>query len=299
MNRIQYDTLFCSLSPDIPTTATSLAVVKVLLFQLLNLRIGNIDTYDAILKAYQQCNTTSELQAYEQHLWHAFGEALTHPVAGGNQLVIVVDGLDDIADSKSASIRAGGAFSPETLLEKLVGVTNKVREVRLITLSTSMKIPATATKGVHHHITRDEVLDDLHTVASQALMHNHHFHSQRAVDQERVLDRIIQVSSGSFLTTFMLCEILNAQKSPDAVTKALETVEKQKPTIQDLTLQLFTSLNTTKSAQTLLSWILAAERPLTVDESKSQPIPCGALFTVGKCVEGFFKLCLVHLSTFC
>ena len=42
MSKKQYDTLFCSLSPDIPTAATSLAVVKSLLFQLLNLRIGNM-----------------------------------------------------------------------------------------------------------------------------------------------------------------------------------------------------------------------------------------------------------------
>jgi hypothetical protein len=268
MNRIPYDTLFCSLSPDVPTTATSLAVVKVLLYQLLNLRIGNIETYHAVFRAYHQCNATSDLKTYEEYLWQALSEALAHPVKGGNELVIVVDGLDDIAESKSASIQASGAFNPATLLEKLVAVTSHDGGARLITLSSSMKMPATFTKGVHHHITRDEIRDDLHAVALRALIHNHHFHSQRAFDQEQVLDRVIQVSSGSFLTASMICEILNAQKSPDAVTKALETVEKQKPTVQDLILQLFVSMNTTKPTQTLLSWILAAERPLTVDESK-------------------------------
>jgi hypothetical protein len=267
VSRKQYDTLFCSLSPDVPTTATSLAVVKVLLFQLLNLRVGNLNTYLALFKSYHQCNTTSDLKTYEEYLWQALADALSHPVNSGNDLVIVVDGLDEIADSKSASIQANGAISPAALLEKLVGVTNHGRGVRLITLSSSMKMPASA-KGVHHQITREDVRDDIHAVALRALIHNKNFQDQRAYDQEQFIDRIIQVSNGSFLTTTLVCEILNAQKSPDVLAKTLETFEKQKPSVQDLVFQLFTSLNTTGHAKTLLSWILAAERPLTIDESK-------------------------------
>jgi hypothetical protein len=265
MNRKQYDTLFCSLSPDIPTTATSLAVVKTLLFQLLNLRVGNMGLYYAVFKAYHQCRSTGDLKVYEEYLWTAFADALSHPVDGGNELVIVVDGLDEIAESKSASIQASGAISPAALLEKLVSVTNQGRGVKLITLSSSMKMPTSA-KGTQHQITREDLRDDIHAVALRALVHNHHFHGQRAYDQEQFLDRIIQVSHGSFLYAIIVCQILNAQKSPESLTKFLEGVEKQKPSIQDLILQLFTSLNTTSQAKTVISWILAAERPLTIDE---------------------------------
>jgi Cdc6-like AAA superfamily ATPase len=144
MNRKQYDTLFCSLSPDIPTTATSLAVVKTLLFQLLNLRIGNMGLYYAVFKAYHQCRTTGDLKVYEDYLWTALADALAHPVDGGNELAIIVDGLDEIADSKSASIQASGAASPAALLEKLVKVTNQGRGVRLITLGSSIKMPSSS-----------------------------------------------------------------------------------------------------------------------------------------------------------
>jgi hypothetical protein len=143
MNRKQYDTLFCSLSPDIPTTATSLAVVKTLLIQLLGLRVGNMSLYYAVFKAYHQCRSTGDLKVYEDYLWTALGEALSHPVDGGNELVIVVDGLDEIADSRSASIQASGAISPAALLEKLVSATNQGRGVKLITLgSSSIKLRA-------------------------------------------------------------------------------------------------------------------------------------------------------------
>ncbi|KAF2036681.1 hypothetical protein EK21DRAFT_105994 [Setomelanomma holmii] len=265
MNRKQYDTLFCSLSPDIPTTATSLAVVKSLLSQLLNLRVGNMGLYYAVFKAYHQCRTANDLKVYEDYLWAALADALAHPVNGGNELVVVVDGLDEIAESRSASIQASGAISPAALLEKLVSVTNQGRGVRLVTLGSSIKMPSSA-KGSHHQITRDDLRDDIHAVAMRALIHNHHFHGQRAYDQEQFLDRIIQVANGSFLYTILVCQILNTQKSQDVLVKSLESFEKQKPAVQDLVLQLFTSLNTTQQARTVLSWILAAERPLTIDE---------------------------------
>lgn len=265
VNKKSYDTLFCSLSPDIPTTASPLSVVKSLLSQLLNLRVGNMGLYYAVFKAYHHCRSTGDLKLYEDYLWTALADALSHPVDGGNDLVVVVDGLDEIADSKSASVQASGAISPAALLERLVSVTNQGHGVRLVTFGSSIKMPASA-KGTHHQITRDDLRDDIHAVALRALIHNHHFHGQRAYDQEQFLDRIIQIVNGSFLKITLICEILNAQKSPEALTKTLEGFEKQKPSAPDLVSLLFNSLNTTSEAKTLLSWMLAAERPLTIDE---------------------------------
>ncbi|KAI4660911.1 uncharacterized protein J4E79_005479 [Alternaria viburni] len=265
MNKKQYDTLFCSLSPDIPTAATSLAVVKSLLYQLLNLRIGNMGVYHALFNAYNRCRGTDDIKAYEETMWQALGEALQQPVSGSNELVMVVDGLDEIAASNSASVQAMGGFSPADLLERLAKVTQQGHGVRLITLSSSMKMPTSA-KGVQHQIVKEDVRDDLHAVALRALIHNHHFHGQRPFDQEQLLDRIITMSNGSFLHVTLTCELLNTQKSPDALIKTLESFESSKPSVQDLTLKLFTALNPTNEAKTLLSWVLAAERPLTIDE---------------------------------
>jgi hypothetical protein len=265
VNRQQFDTLFCSLSPDIPTTATSLAVVKSLLSQLLTLRVGNMGMYYALFQAYHQCRTSDDLRTYEEYLWQAFADTLQHPVEGDNEVIMVVDGLDEIAESQSASLQTSGAISPSTLLEKLVRITSQGSRVRLITLSSSIKMP-TQTKGSHHQILSDDTRGDIHAVAMKALVHNHHFKGQPSYEQETLLDRIIETANGSFLWAILACEVLNTQKSLDTLTKTLESLENMRPSVQDLVFQVFTSLNTTENAKTLLSWILAAERPLTIDE---------------------------------
>jgi hypothetical protein len=265
VNRKQVDTLFCSLSPDIPTTATSLAVVKNLLFQLLNIRVGNMGMYYALLRAYHQCRTSGDLATYEEHLWSALADTLKHPIEGGNDLIIVVDGLDEIAESQSASIQAAGSFNPSVLLEKLINITNGGRGVRLITLSSSIKMPSDLI-GFQHQIKPEDVRDDLHAVALRQLVHNTHFHAKQPNEQEAMLDRIIQAANGSFLWTILVCQNLNSQKSGDAVTKTLASLQSSKPSVQDLVLKLFTSLETTNHAKTALSWLMAAERPLTMEE---------------------------------
>lgn len=265
VNRKQVDTLFCSLSPDVPTTATSLAVVKSLLFQLLSLRVGNLGMYYALLRAYQQCRTSGDLATYENCLWSALAETLKHPIEGGNDLIMVVDGLDEIAESQSASIKAAGAISPSALLEKLAKITNEARGVRLIALSSSIKMPANFS-GTHHQITAEDVRDDLHAVALRALANNHHFHSKPGNEQETLLENIIQAANGSFLWTILICENLNSQKSSEAVSKTVASLQSSKTSVQDLVLKLFTSLDTTSNAKTALSWLMAAERPLTIEE---------------------------------
>ena len=265
VNRKQVDTLFCSLSPDVPTTATSLAVVKSLLSQLLNQRVGNMGMYYALFRAYHHCRTSGDLKTYEDHLWQALGDTLKHPLDGGNDLVMVVDGLDEIESSQSASIQAAGGISSAALLEKLVSVTNEGQRVRLITLSSTAKMPAQA-NGMLHEVFREDIRDDLHAVALRALAHNRNFHSKPGNEQETLLDRIIQAANGSFLWTILACELLNSQKSADAITSTLRDLESSKPSVQTLVHKLFTSFEPTNNAKTLLSWILAAERPLTTEE---------------------------------
>jgi Cdc6-like AAA superfamily ATPase len=244
INRKQYDILFCSLSPDIPTTTTSIAVAKSLLFQLLNTRVGNMDMYMALVHAYHQCRSSSDLKTYEENLWQALANILKQSTDGSNELVMIVDGLDEIAESQSASIQSIGAVDPATLLDKLTSITNANRGVRLITFSTSLKLPEKA-EGVHYKVSGSDVRGDLHAVARRALDHNHHFIGQKGYSQEAKIDQLIRTAEGSFLWTILACQTINVQKSPDAVTKTLQNLQSKKPSVQDLVLGLYSTLDIT------------------------------------------------------
>lgn len=133
--------------------------------------------YYALFCAYHQCRTSGDLKTYEEYLWQALTDTLKQPIEGGNDLAMVVDDLDGIAESQSASIQSAGAISPTALLEKLIKITDDGHRVRLIALSSSVKMPAPVS-GIHHKVTRDDVRDDLHAVALRALVHSRHFQSK-------------------------------------------------------------------------------------------------------------------------
>lgn len=81
---------------DITAGTTSIAILKSLLAQLLHLRIGNMATYRALAKAYEYCYAGADLKDYEEHLWEALDTSLKKPLNHAREVVIVVDGLDDI-----------------------------------------------------------------------------------------------------------------------------------------------------------------------------------------------------------
>ncbi|KAF2727980.1 hypothetical protein EJ04DRAFT_450238 [Polyplosphaeria fusca] len=251
-----FDTLFCSISSGIPTQATSLAVVKSLLSQLLNLRVGNMGMYHALSRAYVHCRDAKDAQSYEDHLWHALAETLKHPIEDGNDVVVVIDGLDEL-DTPQPTQAA--------LIENLASATAHGKRVRLVALSSKLSKPSHG-KGNVVEISHDDVHDDIHAVALKALAHNHHFHGKPGHEQEHALDRILHSSQGSFLWTILACELLNKEKSPEAFIKALDSLTTSKASTDDLVLKFVTSLELTSNAKTLLSWLLAAERPLTVEE---------------------------------
>lgn len=239
---------------SIPSQATSLALVKTLLFQLLNLRVGNLAMYFSLAWAFNETRNVTNGQAYEELLWKALSDILKQPIEGAKDLVIVVDGIDELTGTQTAA----------QTLEKLLGVVTQGVRARLIVLSTPAL--STPSHGMRLEITHDDIHEDLHSVILRALIRNHHFHAKPGPEQETVLDQLIHSANGSFLWVIIACEILNLQKSSEDFTKILETLKAPKTDVQTLLMKLFTSLPLVNDAKILLSWLLTMERPLTIKE---------------------------------
>lgn len=232
-------------------------MVQSLLYQLLNSRVGNVAVYYSLAWAYAECQKAANAKAYEEVLWKALADIVKQPIEGGNDLVIIVDGLDEVKGTQAAA----------DTLKKLLEVTAQGSRTRLIILST----PALSTSGhgARHDITHEDTHEDIHTVVTRALMNNHHFHAKSGAEQEATLDYIIHSAKGSFLWAIVACEILNLEKSNDGFNKAVESLKSSNGQPQDLVSKLFTALPLSNDAKVLLSWILTAERPLTIEEIHS------------------------------
>ncbi len=81
---------------DMPAATTPIAILKSLLAQIFNLRIGNMQTYHAIVRAYESCYSCADLKSYEDHLWEALDQTFKKPLENARDLIVVVDGLDEI-----------------------------------------------------------------------------------------------------------------------------------------------------------------------------------------------------------
>ena len=76
MNRTRSISTDRDTDANTPYAATPISVLKALLAQLFSLRVGNMQTYKAVARAYEDCLRCANLPKYEEHLWTALEEAL-------------------------------------------------------------------------------------------------------------------------------------------------------------------------------------------------------------------------------
>ncbi|KAK3080786.1 hypothetical protein LTS18_013143, partial [Coniosporium uncinatum] len=256
LGRRSFQTLFCSIGA-VPSQATTLHVVKALLYQLLNIRVGNMDLYRSLVESYHHARQCADPKAYEDHLWVALAQALKRPIEDGNDTILIVDGLDELASSSKTS--------GQDLLNKLAQVTSQAKRVKMIGLSQTLSVPS-STRGSQRLISPEDTRDDLHAVVIRSLIHCRHFHSKPGPEQESLINRIVTASDGSFLVAALLAQTLRLEKTQETFTKAVQNLQNAKPSVQDLVSRLLSMLEPNNDAKTLLSWLVDTARPMTYDE---------------------------------
>jgi hypothetical protein len=239
-----------------PTAATKSAVLKSLLAQIFDLRVGNMQTYEAISKAFEHCSHCTNVQDYEGHLWTALEEALKKPLSNARDLIIVVDGIDETQGGKSA----GQAF-----FEKLADVVCEGKRVKLIGLAQSLSMPS-GVNTTHISITHDRVHEDIHAVILRNLAHTHYLTSKSGSEQEQIIERLAHGANASFVLAVLVSQLLASQKSHQDFTKLLEEIEKSKPSVSDIVQRVALRTELSASTKLILSWITSAERPLTISD---------------------------------
>ena len=228
--------------------------MKSLLLQLLDQRIGNLQLYRALIDTFKQSKQTSDLAAYEDWLWKAFSTVVGETLTGAKDLVVLVDGLDEINSASS---------SPQKLFDRLRQSCSKFNNVKLITLSQPTAVPSDHSNRLELGL--NYLSEDISAVARRTLSKFKPFTSQNFTEQENILEHITRASNGSFLWTKLIIKLCERQKSDDLI-KSVDAAAKAQRTVSDLVLQHLTVHELADTTKSILSFLTVAERPLTTAE---------------------------------
>lgn len=234
-----------------PRKATPLEFLKSILSQLLEKSVGDVELYDKLasaFEAYGERSSDSELQA---SLWAALDAGLRTLNDRGANLVIIVDGFHEISEG-----------DPLHFHKALRACVSKFQTIRVITLSKAISHLSDGCR--HFTITQQQVGDDITAYFRQSLAHIPNFARLGLDNRDEVVQELTQKAKTSFIWAYFAIRILSKQSSPDALVKTVHSIS---TSVDGLLEKLVAGLSLkNETTKRLLSFVLAAERPLQVAE---------------------------------
>lgn len=244
LGRRSFNTIYCSISSLLPTQATGINVAKTILYQLLNLRCGSTQLYHSLCNAYGQSRKAKTNDQYEAHLWECISEVLENPLAGLPELVLIVDGIDEVTGPKGAT----------KLFDRLTHAVHR-GAVKLIVLSQALSLQ----QGVHLTISDNDIRDDMHAIVQRKLILG-------GIKDETIVHNIINAASGSFLWAGLACDVMLLEHNPGQL---FGDFKKDRPSFQTLAQKVLELSKPGSEALSVLAWLLESERPFSFVELRA------------------------------
>ncbi len=265
-------------------------MLKTLLFQLLSLRIGDLDLFIVIFQAFTESKALPSGAAQEDRLWEALQQALSNS-SEDEEIAIIIDGLDEMEGLKPAGKKVS---------EKLQGIAQNVAHLRLILFSQPLGVHAAKSMEIVE-LSIDNVYDDLQTIIQQGLSRNPlfsqplaymqrslwrswscrstmctttfrpsfnkglsrnpHFAARDPAEQNSIFDGLLTICDGSMLFSSLFVAYLAQQKTPADFGKAYETLVTSPPqSVAELVQRLLGTVKPVSDSKTVLSFLVAAKR---------------------------------------
>ena len=226
------------------------------MLQLLEQNVGDVALYNSLVAVFEMSAKSRNASEVEFALWRTLDTALKT----SDNLAILVDGLDLIA---------GGEPAATKLLEKLHNITSKHGSVKTIVLARPFSKPYPQNTR-HFSIHAGHVREDIQYLIYRSLGSYRHFRDQKEDDREAIVERITESANGSFVWADLTLEMLKREHSHNDFMHALGKVPAPQPgslSIIETLQRLFSTLDLTKNdTKHIISWLLLAERPLTLTE---------------------------------
>lgn len=258
--RLGHDVLFFDVDPALKEEISPLNIVKSFTLQAFDRLVGDQAFYTSLCNVIRADTEGKRPAELANLLWIALDSALSKL----NKVMLIVDGSDVLGnDEQNALINRLSALSAKHEHAKTVVITRPL----------SKALPKDTSLWT---IETDDVAGD---IASFALERISECSSLQALPQSQryaFAERIASSSNGSFAWADVAVEIIAQQKTLSDVSKTLDGLPKS---LKEVINQLIATINLgDKDTRAILAWMLAAERPLLLDEVKHLlQIDCSAL----------------------
>lgn len=213
-------------SPSINAQATSNAMLKTLLYQLMDTAIGNVGVYKAVKEAY---NSRESPEKAEESLWTALEKALQAVDEENNNesIVILLDGLDEI--------NSGSKTTAQRVCQRMGNIVQKLESIRTVQFSEPLGI----TPGQFTLIEiKDQTFDDVSTLIQRAIEDHAHFKDLSLVEQNQLVDTFASAANGSMLWTSLACSVLRLKTTQSSFNEAYNKLKSSPKTISDVVQKL-------------------------------------------------------------
>ena len=242
---------------DTPSEATSLAVAKRLLLQLLEKSIGNQALFQSLVKAYN-VSMSKDAKRLENILWDSLDIGIQQYRDIGHVMVIV-DGLDDVQSNQDAP----------RISDRLGLLAAKHSNVQVIATCRNTSFKSTEGKTRPFEITPDHVHEDLRLVIEHYLRDFRHFRDLSEHSREDQVEQVLHAAKGNFLWAIFTAFFLKQEQSADSFKKAVKAAKDGPKSLDEVIKKISNNLDYSKpDCSLLLSIMLVAERPLTTVELK-------------------------------
>ncbi|GAB1214317.1 hypothetical protein ATERTT37_003479 [Aspergillus terreus] len=251
---VSYKPIFVPINSRVPAKTTPQGIVKTILSQIFDKRIGNVRLYQILAYAYNRCEQAVEPEDYDNIIWSALKNALHASLRGAKELVLVVDGLDEASCGEAA------------LVQRLKQATADADNLKLVLLGSQKSSTSPSQTAVS--ITPELIFDDIAAVVRHVLEPCRSFMDLTEEQREMTVNRITEASDGCFLWAKLACKQIRAEGSTNsqALSKSVDNLIKSGYTVKEFVSNTLRIKTVTEDAKTILGWLVTAARPLAVSE---------------------------------
>jgi tetratricopeptide (TPR) repeat protein len=246
-----YDVITYSVDETLNYTTSSFSLVKSLLLQTMDHRIGQDGLLSKVSEAMHQAQSGCSAAEVERTLWAALEAALDE-----RKLLILVDGLDQLRTKNDGDIE---------ILGELSKIARSRRNVKAIVLS--RPLGDAARQHCQEYLSLEECTEaanDIRHFVEDLIQHK--LHKLKDSEKSDIINEFAKFSGRSFLWAELHLQNIRHEDSASAILKALKDAPKTAEKSLD---QLLGKLELKRTdTKRILSWVLAAVRPLTIKELK-------------------------------